>query len=310
MQRACQALPNFTTWSPLRDARESVVDRRILGLRPFAVWHSRQPSRLAVQQVGRIITIPQGGPPNRGLSPSKDAWAEKQLALRANTLGTRLASQLVEAKILNQRALLLYHSKYASRPPVVRQHLVDAAQQLERAAQELGQHSHLPLPGARTKLLLIEARAAIVYWRAFGSLVPEQYAFRGRRKRDARDAVNAALNYGYWVLMARSWQALDKKGLHPYMGFFTLSAEKIIFEFQHADVLFVRADGTMSELRSAAIDLYSGEVGTTRSGASTPGSCRSSRAASSTLEALPISSRRLPADPLRVDAVCREEEPA
>lgn len=100
----------------------------------------------------------------------------------------------------------------------MRQHLVEAAQQLERAVQELDQHCHLPLPVARTTLLLIEARAAIVYWRAFGSLVPESYGFTGRRKRDARDAVNAALNYGYWVLMARTWQALEKQGLHPYIG--------------------------------------------------------------------------------------------
>jgi hypothetical protein len=40
-----------------------------------------------------------------------------------------------------------------------------------------------------------------------------------------------------------------------------VSPEKVLFEFQRADVLFVGADGR-SELRFAAIDVFSGEVGT------------------------------------------------
>lgn len=197
------------------DVRHVAVEAEGVGLSGSVL------AELARRRVSVLICGGSGVPLARIVpvrNETRPALAEKQVALRTGIGGTRVASQLLASKIFNQRALLLYHSKYASRPTVVRQHLVEAAQQLERAVQELDQHCHLPLPVARTTLLLIEARAAIVYWRAFGSLVPESYGFTGRRKRDARDAVNAALNYGYWVLMARSWQALEKQGLHPYIG--------------------------------------------------------------------------------------------
>ncbi|MCC6165200.1 MAG: CRISPR-associated endonuclease Cas1 [Acidobacteria bacterium] len=150
---------------------------------------------------------------------TRPGLAERQVSMRVGPRGTALAIQLLTAKILNQRALLLYHSKYPSRPDALRRQLIETARQLDAAAGELQMYAGRPLPDVRARLLLIEARAALAYWRAFRLLVPATYGFPGRRKQDATDPVNAALNYGYWTLTGRTWQALETQGLHPYIGF-------------------------------------------------------------------------------------------
>jgi RNA-directed DNA polymerase len=198
------------------DIRHVAVEAEGVGLSGSAL------AELARRRVSVLICGGSGVPLARIVpvrNETRPALAERQIAMRNDTQGTRLASQMLTAKILNQRALLLYHSKYASRPESVRQHLGQAARHLELAVEELTTYEERSLPRARTALLLVEARAAIVYWRAFGLLVPESYQFAGRRKQGVHDPVNAALNYGYWLLMARTWQALEKQGLHAYLGF-------------------------------------------------------------------------------------------
>ncbi|WP_052297136.1 CRISPR-associated endonuclease Cas1 [Marinithermus hydrothermalis] len=45
------------------------------------------------------------------------------------------------------------------------------------------------------------------------------YGFGGRSRRPPRDAPNAALSYGYALLLARAWLAVVLAGLHPEVGF-------------------------------------------------------------------------------------------
>jgi CRISPR-associated protein Cas1 len=55
--------------------------------------------------------------------------------------------------------------------------------------------------------------------RSGARLVPADWEFPGRRGRGARDPMNSVLNYGYALLMHQVWWAIERQGLHPYLGF-------------------------------------------------------------------------------------------
>ncbi len=152
-------------------------------------------------------------------SETRPALLEQQIKARYGERGVDLAKALIAAKLHNQRALLLYYGKYARRRPPVRAALSGHAEWIA----ELLADCHVldaPTPAAlRTSLLLVEARAAAFYWSAIARLFPSSWGFPGRRHRGATDPVNMLLNYGYAILFTRVWRAVERHGLHAYVGF-------------------------------------------------------------------------------------------
>ena len=64
-----------------------------------------------------------------------------------------------------------------------------------------------------------EGVCASQYFLAFGQIVPEEVGFRERTKRPPKDVVNAALGYGYAILLSECISALRAAGLDPAIGF-------------------------------------------------------------------------------------------
>lgn len=143
--------------------------------------------------------------------------AEQQVSARLAPVGTAIARAIVSAKIANQRALLLYHAKYAGRDAELRTSLKTVAAELNVLRRRAAAVADL-LPRVRTRLFLIEARAAALYWSACSRAVPPELGFARRHGRGADDLVNKLLNFGYWALHLRVWTALEHAGLHPYLG--------------------------------------------------------------------------------------------
>lgn len=118
------------------------------------------------------------------------------------------------AKIKNQRALLLYFSKGSDSLP--RDILRDSAEQMDRDIKSLQ---------AMTKdefsidtIMGYEGVAGRKYWKALreSELLPE--SFKCRSGRGATEPVNAALNYGYAILMSFVWNAVLNAGMESYEG--------------------------------------------------------------------------------------------
>lgn len=151
-------------------------------------------------------------------SPLDVPVVRHQLRARAGRSGTPLVQAIVGAKLANQRALLLYHSKYRRRDAAVRTRLVGAARAIGDLQRQITALPSLPMRKARPLVFLAEARAAAYYWPAFGALVPARFAFRARVHRGAPDVVNKALNYGYAQLLGRVWVAAHRAGLEPSLG--------------------------------------------------------------------------------------------
>jgi len=151
-------------------------------------------------------------------SPLSALLVHQQLAARSGRSGTALVRAILSAKLANQRALLLYHSKYRAREGAAKKRLVAAAGAIAELVDQINAVGNLPLWQARGRLFLTEARAAAHYWQAFAGLIPSRFEFAKRQHREAQDVVNKALNYGYSLLLSRVWVAVHRAGLDPTLG--------------------------------------------------------------------------------------------
>jgi len=169
-----------------------------------------------------VILCTRAGVPFARLAPAKahrrsDAIS-RQIAARQSVIGMRIARGIVSGKIANQRALLLYHRKYARRAATTRELLESAAARLGQFGRACLALPEAALPEIRSALFLLEARAAAWYWRGIAGLVPPSLGFSRRRGRSAQDVVNKLLNYGYALLQSRVWRAIEEAALEPRIG--------------------------------------------------------------------------------------------
>lgn len=122
----------------------------------------------------------------------------------------RLATRLVQAKIVNCRTLLRRNHNAA--PETV-------LQELKRDQVHAGQAHSLE------ELLGIEGTAARRYFAEFKGMLKTDEAlwdfdFDGRNRRPPKDPVNALLSLAY-AMLAREWTVtLHAVGLDPYLGFY------------------------------------------------------------------------------------------
>lgn len=70
----------------------------------------------------------------------------------------------------------------------------------------------------KESLLGVEGAAARAYFEALGHLLPADLGFAGRARRPPTDLVNAALSFGYAVLLGETVSALRAAGLDPAVG--------------------------------------------------------------------------------------------
>ena len=76
------------------------------------------------------------------------------------------------------------------------------------------------LAGARTldEIMGIEGACSNAYFDALAACVPADVTFDGRSRRPPRDLPNAALSYGYAILLSECVGALQAAGLEPSLG--------------------------------------------------------------------------------------------
>ena len=125
------------------------------------------------------------------------------------TLG--LAIQIVKGKLLNQRATLLYYSKYKGRASQS-DRLKEAAQKIEGLSQDIQSKDIGVLLGK-------EGMAASIYFQVLQETLLSETSFKNRYGRGSQEIINQMLNYGYGVLANQIMNCLFNAGLEPYLGF-------------------------------------------------------------------------------------------
>lgn len=80
----------------------------------------------------------------------------------------------------------------------------------------------------------VEGYAARLYFERYAAEISDPFFRFVKRNRDAPDAINSLLNFGYYLLFARINATLRALGLNPYLGFLHESGER--FETLVCDV--------------------------------------------------------------------------
>ena len=119
----------------------------------------------------------------------------------------RLAASLIGAKIRGQIHVL---TRIARRDEAV--HVADTTAHMHAWRRSLA--------GARTldEVMGIEGACSNAYFDALAACVPADVTFDGRSRRPPRDLPNAALSYGYAILLSECVSALHAAGLEPSLG--------------------------------------------------------------------------------------------
>ena len=185
---------------------------------------------------GRVMAIGRG---YRQL-----ARYQQQLSLMERLL---IARQIVRAKILNGRTLLMRKARNRS------------LEGLDSVVQNLNYLADRSLLVADVESLLgVEGAAAASYFSAFAScLNRSDFVFGGRVKRPPGNPVNAMLSFGYMVLWNHLLSLVEIQGLDPYYAFLHQDSERhpalasdIIEEFRapiiDSLVLYLINQGMMS----------------------------------------------------------------
>lgn len=152
-----------------------------------------------------------------------------QLEAFRDRRGLTAAIAFAQGKIRNQANLLKYMGKYRKEaaPEVYDELRLCAGEVLDHGFElegllkfpEVLSGEKVTVDDWRFEILGIEGRAAQRYWGAVKHVLPDDCGWPGREGRGAKDAVNAALNYGYGILYGQVERALVLAGLDPYAGF-------------------------------------------------------------------------------------------
>jgi CRISPR-associated protein Cas1 len=128
---------------------------------------------------------------------------------RDTAFGLSVARAIVEAKIVNSRALLARHAR--NHPEA---ELDEAVATLARRVDEARRKQTVAsLRGA-------EGVAAAVYFGAWPRLWRNpEVVFTGRQRRPPRDPLNALLGFGYTLAGNELYAAVTSVGLDPHLGF-------------------------------------------------------------------------------------------
>ena len=114
---------------------------------------------------------------------------------------------VVDAKVRKQMILLQRLARRGNAEAVT-----DAVRQMDQLL------AMLPDCGTRDELMGIEGAAARAYFSALGHVLPEGMTFAGRSRQPPEDVINAALSYGYAIILSEAVSALCAAGLDPAIG--------------------------------------------------------------------------------------------
>jgi CRISPR-associated protein Cas1 len=121
----------------------------------------------------------------------------------------------VDAKARKQMILLQHYARRDNREAVT-----DAVGQIRQLL------SMLPECRTRDELMGMEGAVAREYFNALGQILPAGLGFTSRSRQPPTDVVNAALSYGYAIILAESVSALCAAGLDPAIGFLHAEQDK------------------------------------------------------------------------------------
>ncbi|CAN2044961.1 CRISPR-associated endonuclease Cas1 [Candidatus Magnetomoraceae bacterium gMMP-1] len=154
----------------------------------------------------------------------------KQLEAADDKLGLEIVIDMVSKKLDNQIKFLkkLMHSR-----PGKEDHFTGYIKTIKNASQDITQIND-DLDICRNRVMGLEGSAGRGYFRCISKLLPENYRFKERTRRPAKDEFNACLNYCYGILYSLVEKSCILSGLDPYVGFLhtdNYNKKSLVFDF-------------------------------------------------------------------------------
>lgn len=129
-----------------------------------------------------------------------------------------VSKKIILSKVRNQRAVVLYFSKYQLKN---NEELTSVVGKFVTSVNQIiTQLKNIQGPQWKTTLFGLEGKAAVLYWNLLSSLSMLPHDFECREGRGANSITNKALNYGYAILASFLLSAVDNAGFEMYAGFF------------------------------------------------------------------------------------------
>lgn len=148
---------------------------------------------------------------------------EAQFQVIRSNLHRVIATEIIVAKIRNQRTVLLYFWKYLNKRDPDKANILrsatDTILEIANKAKCIFNYGQQCSEERWVAALMgYEGAAATCYWQSLrnAGLLPE--SFTTREGRGSIEIVNSALNYGYAILQSYIFSALDNAGLELYAG--------------------------------------------------------------------------------------------
>lgn len=144
----------------------------------------------------------------------------EQYAAYNDKRGVELAKKFVLGKSNNQKNLLRLIRKNRKTDSLLLDKLDEHIDTISEYVEQLSNIDASRIEQIRMDILNIEALISKEYWDGVQMIIPPEFGFHGRKKPNARDTVNALLNFGYKaILFVECWKAILYAGMDPYAGF-------------------------------------------------------------------------------------------
>ncbi|MGV9366604.1 CRISPR-associated endonuclease Cas1 [Amycolatopsis sp. NPDC003731] len=151
---------------------------------------------------GRCLDQTIGGPAVRA------SRLRRQLHTARDSARSLSAARVVVTAKLRKRAVLLRRTLRG-----------ESAEELGVAVSAIDSYlAILPEATSRDELMGLDGAAERAYFQSWWAFLPDYLGFTGRNRRPPRDVVNAALSFGYAVLVSETTSALVAAGLEPSVG--------------------------------------------------------------------------------------------
>lgn len=147
---------------------------------------------------------------------------KQQYKLSETYNGFELAKQFILSKLLNQKATLNTLNKNKKFPLVK-----EMEKLIKEDIIELNNLTFIEddLNKNKMRIMGIEGKASLKYWKAIKHILPSDLNFEKRTKKPT-DIVNSMLNYGYAILASEITKNILLSGLDPYCGFLHFDMNK------------------------------------------------------------------------------------
>jgi CRISPR-associated protein Cas1 len=139
----------------------------------------------------------------------------KQFEALTNSKGVELSKKFVYGKLTNQANQLRYLAKSRKNNDL----LINNAKIILERREDLLKIRARKIENVRNEIMTLESNCAKPYWEALATVIPEEYNFKERIKKNPPDSFNTMINYGYGMLKTLVWSNLYLAGLDPYAGF-------------------------------------------------------------------------------------------